>query len=144
MVVAAVAAVAVPAAAAPPASARVEQPQFVVALAGPTEARAGGAAALEVTVTARGGYHLNKDYPSSFRVAADGEGVTYPSPKVDKFALEACTAAPGESCAARAQVPFVAARPGAQRVGGTLAFCVCNADECLIQKIAVGREVTVR
>ena len=123
--------------------ARVEETQFVVVLSGPAESGVGKPAAFEVKVTARGGYHLNPDYPSNFK-AADGGEVRYPAPRVDQFTREPCADAPADSCAASATIPFVADRAGEHRVGGTLAFCVCNADECRIEKIAVARPVLVK
>jgi hypothetical protein len=126
------------------APARVEKAQYVLALSGGKEVRAGAPATIELVLSARAGYHINADYPSSFRTDTTAGGVRYPQPKLDKssgFALEPCPGA-SEACQAHLGVPFVIDRPGTHSVGGTLAFCVCNADECLIEKVTVALPVT--
>ena len=56
---------------------------------------------LEVTVEARGGFHLNDDYPINFQVAPQ-DGVEYERARVDKSAATLAPCKDGEhACAAR-------------------------------------------
>lgn len=130
-----------------PPPARVEKPAYVVEVAGAPDVRPGATAQLDVKLVARGGFHLNADYPTSFKVTAGSAGVRYPKPKVDKasgIAYEPCAAGSHDSCTARAQVPFVVASPGSHPVGGVLAFSVCDEEQCLIEKVPVGVTVVAR
>lgn len=139
---------------------RVEKPEYVVGIAGPSQTAAGAPSAFAVTVRVRGDFHLNHDYPSNFRVAAAG-GLRYPREKVDRasgIVLEPCgagappkdgagseaTTPKSEWCSARLFVPFVAEAAGAHSVGGTLAFSVCDDERCLIEKVAVALPVAVK
>jgi hypothetical protein len=128
------------------AESRVERPEFVVAIAGPAQTGAGASSAFAVTVAARGSFHVNHEYPSSFRVAPAAPGLRYPREKVDRatgIVLEPCGA--GENaCSARLLVPFIAETAGAHTVGGTLAFSVCDDARCLIEKVAVSLPVAAR
>jgi hypothetical protein len=127
-------------------SARVERPEFVVTITGPAEVSAGRASAFAVSVAASGTFHLNEDYPSSFRVADPPVGVRYPREKVDRasgIVLEPCGAG-AKACSARLLVPFVADAPGTHTVGGTLAFSVCDDDRCLIERVPVSLSIAFR
>lgn len=104
--------------AAGPRATLVERPAWRASLS-----RAGDA--LTVTLEARGDYHLNAEYPIHFRFADADRRV-----ERDAFTFTACPAAPAEPCAARATFPLAGLRPR-----GTLAFSVCNANECLIEKV---------
>lgn len=133
-------------AAAEGAPARVEKDAYVVELVAGPEVRPGAPGQVEVKMSARGGFHLNADYPSSFKVIPASDAVTYPRPKVDRasgLSYERC-ASSEESCAARAQVPFVIAKPGTHSVGGLFAFSVCDKEQCLIEKVPLAVTVTAR
>jgi hypothetical protein len=125
---------------------RVERPAYVVEVAGAGEVRPGVAAQFEVKLAARGGFHINAEYPSSFKVTAGSDAVRYPKPKVDRasgLAYDRCSGS-DDSCAARAQIPFVVNRPGAHAVGGVLAFSVCDEEQCLIEKVPLSLAVVAR
>jgi hypothetical protein len=129
-------------------TARVEKDAYVVEIVSMGETRAGVPATFEARMAARGTYHVNADYPSSFKVTAGSDEVSYPRTKVDRssgLAYEKCTAAGStESCGVRAQVPFVAGRAGTHTVGGLFAFSVCDKEQCLIEKVTLALPVTVR
>lgn len=112
-----------------PARAAAPKP-FVVTL---TAKQPGVASAV---VVAKEGYHVNPDYPVAFKPAPEST-VTFAS---ERLALGTGTRTPcaapheADACQAAFDVPFTAA-PGAQTVQGTLAFSVCSADTCLIEKM---------
>jgi hypothetical protein len=140
------------AAADPPPPAKVERPEFVVAaVAPPAGVARGEEAALEVTLEARGTFHVNAEYPSSFRVADAPAGLRYPRAKIDRASglrAEPCADRAGDrkgqACRVRVTVPFVAEAAGTHAVGGVLAFSVCDKERCLIEKIALAAPVTAR
>jgi hypothetical protein len=106
-----------------------------VSLEPPPTFRPGEAAAARVRIAARGGYHVNLDYPAAFVPAPDATA-DFPSARVRLEPLEkiACVEHPSDTCTLTAAVPLTP-RPGAPvRVAGTLAFSVCTADRCLIEK----------
>jgi hypothetical protein len=127
---------------APPAKAvgpRAEGEAFQVSLVPPASAKPGAAATARVVVTARAPYHVNRDYPTSFRVDK-GSTAVFPGEKVplgEGAERTPCKGFPAEACALSAPLPFRAAASGETRIAGVVAFSVCNADRCLIEKVPV-------
>ena len=117
------------------ASARIDHPATVVA---------GQVAALAIEVRARGGFHLNPDYPHRFAPLTT-PGVDYPAGRqgAEAFATEPCAAADMAPCALRLVAPFTVAAASAATVGGELAFGACDADRCIIEKLAIALPVRV-
>jgi hypothetical protein len=131
---------------APPAKAvasRAEGEAFHVALVPPASVKPGAAGTARVVVTARGPYHVNRDYPTSFRVEK-GSTAVFPGEKVplgEGAARTPCKDFPGETCSLSAPLPFRAAASGETRIAGVVAFSVCNPDRCLIEKVPVAAVV---
>lgn len=129
-----------------PAGSRVEKEAFRVALEPPGGAKAGEAATARIVVTARGSYHVNRDYPMAFRPDATstarfaGERVSLGEGAV----WTACAATPGEACEVSAPFGFTAPAGGDSRLSGTAAFSVCNPDRCLIEKVSLSASVPSR
>jgi hypothetical protein len=100
---------------------RVERPEWVAALDKST-----------VALTARAGFHINPQYPMKFSYA-NGAVI-----ERARFTFEPCAREPKESCVARAPVIM----PASLKIDGVLAFSVCDAERCIIEKIALtsGRE----
>lgn len=127
---------------APPTKAVGSRPEgeaYQVSLVPPASAKPGAAATARVVVTARGPYHVNRDYPTSFRVDK-GSTAVFPGEKVplgEGAERTPCKDFPGEACALSAPLPFRAAASGETRIAGVVAFSVCNADRCLIEKAPV-------
>ena len=137
-------------AAPPPASngsPRAEETEWV---ASGTVARAiqDAPATFDVEVVARGGFHVNEEYPLSFR-PLPSPAVDFAKPRFDRddgLVLEPCTAGARDACRARLPIAFTPRTAGAFSVGGTLSFSVCSAEKCLIKKVdlAVPVEVSPR
>jgi hypothetical protein len=116
-----------------------------VSLEAPATFRAGEPAAARVRIAARGGYHVNLDYPAAF-VPAPEATADFASARVRLESPEktACADHPADTCALAAQVPLTP-RAGAElRVAGTLAFSVCTAERCLIEKAPLAVTATSR
>lgn len=108
---------------------------------------AGAKAALLARVEARNGFHINPDYPVAFRPEQIAEGIKFDR---ERYQLQnsaeriACSKGSEHVCELRGRVPFTAASPGDHRVTGILAFSVCNAEKCLIEKAPIDVRVSVR
>ena len=120
---------------------------FEVGLSAPASAAVGEKAEAMVSLTARKGFHVNAEYPHSFRPGESSAGIHFDATRYDlKDSSERtpCQGAPEETCALRARVPFQATAKGAQRVAGVLAFSVCNPEICLIEKVPLSASVEGR
>jgi hypothetical protein len=125
---------------------RVDRPEFAASLAGAAEAHPWVPATIEVAVAARGGFHVNAEYPTSFTVAPAAPGVRYPRARLDGSSVDrlACEKVPAETCGLKLVVPYFVEKPGAYNVGGTVRFSVCDEERCLIEKVELSRRVTAR
>jgi hypothetical protein len=118
---------------------KAEGEAFQVSLVPPASVRPGAAADARVVVTARGPYHVNRDYPTSFRVDR-ASTATFPAEKVplgEGAERTPCKDFPGETCTLSAPLGFRAPASGETRIAGVVAFSVCNPDRCLIEKVPV-------
>jgi hypothetical protein len=98
------------------------------------EAPDGKAAIAVLHLAARAGFHVNLEYPISFR-PAPGSAAGAERVALQPASRESCQGRSQETCAVRLELPLTAAGAGAAPVSGTLAFSVCSADRCLIEKV---------
>ncbi len=92
---------------------------------------------INVVLTTKGDYHVNKQYPYKFTCQdPPAEGVRYPKPVVRR---EDGTF---EERKAVLTVPFVADHAGEAKVGGVMSLSVCTDANCLMDKAPI--EVTVK
>lgn len=135
--------VAKPAAAA--AGPRVEAAAFEVSLSPSGSYAAGAKGDVLLQLTARPGFHVNADYPVRF-TASEGSGVRFAAPSLnlkETLRMTPCADHPEESCSATTALSFTALAAGPATVAGTLAFSVCNPEQCLIEKQPLALAVTV-
>lgn len=129
---------AAPSAAAPPAAAapapKVEAATFTATIEA-VDATAGAPSTATVTVVPAAGYKVNEEYPYKCKLEAPAEGVTYPTPVV--------TDVERTKEKATMKLPFVVARAGTAKVGGTCSLSVCTPDNCVIEKVALATDVKV-
>jgi len=114
-------------------SARVETPEYVVALAaGSTEGT--------VTITAKPPLHLNADYPTAFK--PDPGTVKFDAAKVPlgQETKKPCAAKADDFCESSSALKYAEASSGA-KVSGTVLFSVCEPERCLIEKAQVAAAV---
>jgi hypothetical protein len=122
---------------APPPGARAEGAAWAVGLELPASVARGKPAEARVVVTARAPYHVNRDYPMSFRPAA-ASTVAFAGTRIPlgEGALRvACKDHPDETCSLSAPLPFTAPSGGEASLAGTVSFSVCNPDRCIIEKV---------
>jgi hypothetical protein len=102
----------------------VEDNTFKLSLA-PAPGYAGGKeGAVELKLEARGGYHVNQDYPIRVDLKAPGDV------KLDKTTLGKPDAAQFSEASARFSLPF-SATAGAHELTATVDFAVCTKETCL-------------
>lgn len=128
-----------PAAATPPVAAlgpSVEDATFKLALVGEPEYTAGAPAKLKLVLEARGGYHVNQDYPIRIDLKAP------PGVKLDKTSLGKSDAAEFGEPAAKFEVPFTASS-GAHQLTADVDFAVCTPETCMPdqRKLAIALNV---
>jgi len=131
-------------AAAAPAAKKVEPPQpaiedttFRLALTGARDYEAGRAGTVALTLEARGGYHVNQDYPIRVDLKAP------PGVKLEKATLGRPDAAEFSEAQARFDLPF-AAEQGAHDLTATVDFAVCTKDTCVPDQRTVALSLAVR
>ena len=104
--------------------------------AGPYAAGKEGVAV--VTVSAKGEFKINQQFPFRLKLAEAPDGVTYP-----KSVLKRDDAAFTEKQAVF-KFPFVAQKAGKYVLSGTVSISVCNDKKCLMEKVPLDVEVTVQ
>jgi hypothetical protein len=111
--------------AAAPASDRVDDPSFELAAAKVGSYSVGQLGSFALSLTPRGEYHVNQDYPISIALQGD-DGLSFPKSQLAK----ADAAKFGEKLA-RFDVPFTAAKAGDHRVEAKVRFAVCTKENCV-------------
>jgi hypothetical protein len=133
-----------PAVAAP--ASRAEGAAWQVELSQSGDLVAGSAGAVQVSIGARPGFHVNPDYPVKF-TPSDESTVTFASKAIalgEALKREPCEGHPDEACRASGLVSFTTGNAPSAVVAGTLAFSVCSAEQCLIEKQPLRVSVPVR
>jgi hypothetical protein len=127
---------------APPATAAAEPWKLGAAPRGTYSAGQGGVAV--VSITASDGYHVNPDYPVAFK-PTNASTVKFASEKValSDGKKTACLANAEDACLVEFELPFTAASAGPAQLEGIVAFSVCSAEKCLIEKQPVKLAITV-
>ncbi len=117
---------------------RAETENYVAEIKATGSYKAGAEGAVEVTLTPKGGYHTNAQYPYKFKAADPApEGVSFPKPVLQR--------ADGSFEEKRGffKVPFVAAKAGKATIGGTLSLSVCSDANCIMDKVPLEVAVDV-
>jgi hypothetical protein len=138
-----------PPAAPPPAPPAAQKPEpreqhYEVSLASPALKAGQESSAATITVTAKDGFHVNPEYPVSFRpegseaVKFSGERVPLtPSTKTP------CEAKAEDACKVEFPLPLTPEKAGPAKVAGIVAFSVCSEDKCLIEKVPLSLAIKV-
>lgn len=120
-------------------AARTETENFIAEMTATGPYTAGAEGRVEVTLTPKGAYHTNPQYPYKFKLVDPAPaGVTFPKPILQR--------ADGtfEEKRARFKVPFVAAKAGSVKVAGTLFMSVCSEANCVMDKVPLDVDVDVK
>jgi hypothetical protein len=101
---------------------------------------------LRASIATRGGFHVNLDYPTAFTPDATPDA-SFPGtrlPLAEGQERTPCASNAGETCGLSASVPFEPRRSGPIRIGGVLAFSLCDPERCLIEEVRVAATVLGR
>jgi hypothetical protein len=126
---------------APPSSveaSKSEAESFSAELKGAASYEVGKEGVVEVVLLAKGEYKINPQFPIRFKMADPPDGVSYPKPVLKR---EDGSFADKQGSF---KVPFVASKAGTVRVAGTLSLSVCTDKKCLMEKVSLDLDVTVR
>lgn len=117
---------------------KVDAEQYVVEIKAAGEYKAAKEGTVEVTLVPKGVYHINTQFPAKFKAAEPADGVTY-----SKVLLKREDGKFDEKKGSFT-VPFVAAKAGKAKVGGTLHFSVCSESQCVMDKKEIEVAVDVK
>ena len=121
-----------------PAATKLEADTYLVEIAAGGSYKAGQAGSVTVTLTTKGVFHINGQYPYRFKTASPPDGVSYPKPVLERadgqFAEKTATF----------KLPFVANHAGSFDVGGVLHMSVCSPNSCIVQKAPLDVSITVQ
>ena len=117
-----------PAQAGPP-KPRAEAEHYIAAITVTGECKATKECIAEVTLEAKGNYHINDQYPFRFKADDKLAGVTFPKPVLKREDGKWDDKKKGSF-----RVPFVVAKAGKAKVGGVLSLSVCSDANCLMEK----------
>lgn len=96
---------------------------------------AGKEAITTITIASRDGFHVNPDYPLSFKPAAS-DTVTFSGERLQLTATEKtpCKDHADDSCEVKVPLAFTPSKAGVASFEGVLSFSVCSEEKCLTPK----------
>jgi hypothetical protein len=119
-------------------TAKVESDTYLAEITAVGPYRAGAAASVKVSLTAKAGFHMNVQYPYRFNTSPPAPGVSYPKPVLERADGQF------EEKTAVFDLPFVANHAGQFTVGGVLKLSVCSPTSCIVQKAPLAVSVTIQ
>jgi hypothetical protein len=114
----------------------VSEEPFAIWLEGETPLDKDQPATVRVVLQAKPPYHCNAEYPHKFTLADAPAGFSYPTAVVKGMKVTEMEGV--------LPVPIVAGAPGQASVKGKLAFSVCTAERCLVEKRDLALDLEVR
>lgn len=89
-----------------------------------------------VKIEARDGFHVNPDYPVAFKPTPANGAVKFSQERIplSDGRKTACAEKAEDACAMEFDLSF-APEAGASSLQGVVAFSVCSAEKCLIEKV---------
>ena len=129
---------------APPAEKKTEEKNYELSMTSPALKAGQESSAATITVTAISGFHVNPEYPVSFRPEGS-EAVKFSGERVALTAATKtpCAAKAEDSCKVEFPLPLTPEKAGAGKVAGIVAFSVCSEDKCLIEKVPLSLALKV-
>jgi hypothetical protein len=97
--------------------------------------RVGAEAIATITITAREGFHVNPDYPLSFKpVANEMFGVTGERMPLTSTEKTPCKEKADDNCEVKVPLKLTPKTAGVASFEGVLSFSVCSEEKCLTPK----------
>lgn len=121
-----------------------EEKNYEVSLSSPALKAGQESSASVITVTATNGFHVNPEYPVSFRPEGS-EAVKFSGERVALTAgtKTPCAAKAEDACKVEFPLPLTPETAGPAKVAGVVAFSVCSEDKCLIEKVPLSLAIKV-
>jgi len=120
-------------------AAKAETATFVAEISAIGTYSAGSEGTVLVTLTPKGEYHINPQYPYKFKAPTPApDGLSYPKPVLVRGDGQF------EEKRATFKLPFTASKSGSMSVGGTLHLSVCSAANCIVDKVVLELSVDVK
>jgi hypothetical protein len=127
-----------PPAPAEPPSDKVDDPTFELSVAPVGNYAAGKPGSVAITLTPRGVYHVNMDYPMSIALKAPAE-IT-----LAKSELQKAEAAEYTEKVARFDVPVTPTEAGTHQIEANVKFAVCTPENCVPDERTLALALTVQ
>lgn len=121
-----------------PAGPRAEAEGFVLESVAPTGAQVGSAAALQIKLQTRGGWHVNMEFPPSIELQAPA------TLGLAKTSLARADAAEYDETHFRFDAPITPTGAGASEVRASVNFAICTDENCLPQSVELAFPVRVQ
>jgi hypothetical protein len=121
-----------------PASGKLETDTFLAEISPVGSYKAGAPASVKVSLTTKGVFHINAQYPYRFKTAPAPDGVTYSKAVLDRADGQF------EEKSAVFTLPFVAGHAGTFNISGVFHMSVCSPTNCVMQKAPLEVTVTVQ
>lgn len=105
----------------------------------------GKEAVATIAIAAKDGFHVNPDYPVSFKPSST-EGVKYSGERVQLSNVTKktpCKDKAEDNCAIEVALPVTPEAKGIAKIEGVLSFSVCSAEKCLTPKQTLAIAVDV-
>lgn len=119
-------------------AAKVEGDNYVVEAKADAGYKATLEGTFEVSITAKGNYHINPQFPIRWKSGEAPENVTYSKPVLTR------DDGTFKETSGSFKVPFSASKAGKYTVGGSLSVSFCSEKNCLMEKVPVDIDVTVK
>jgi hypothetical protein len=121
-----------------------EAKNYEVSMSSPALKAGQESTAAVITVTATSGFHVNPEYPVSFRPEGS-EAVKFSGERVALTAgtKTPCAAKAEDACKVEFPLPLTPEKAGEGKVAGVVAFSVCSEDKCLIEKVPLALAIKV-
>lgn len=98
-----------------------------------------------LTVKATSGFHVNPEYPVTFKPEGS-EAVKFSSERVQLTAgtKTPCAEKAEDACTVEFPLPVTPEKAGPGKLAGVLAFSVCSAEKCLIEKVPLSLAISAQ
>jgi hypothetical protein len=121
-----------------PAESRKDAEGFLAEIKADGPYQAGQAASFTVGLTPKAGYHIDPQFPMKWKADDAPDGVSF-AKSILKREDGTFTEKEGSF-----KVGFTAAKPGKYTLGGTLSLSVCNEKNCVMEKVPLDVQISVR
>lgn len=120
------------------AASKADKDQYTVELKAPSSCSTGKECKAEISLAAKGDFHINDKYPIKFKPGTAPDGLT--------FSKDVVKREDGTFEAKKGSLPvgFTVSKAGKVSVSGTFSFSVCSDANCVMDKVDLAVDVDVK